>query len=329
MIPRSGDWKNALAQAVRDPAELLTLLELPERWLQPARRAAETFPLRVPRGYVARMVSGNPDDPLLRQVLPLREELEPAPGFVADPVGDRAAAAAPGLLHKYHGRVLMTLTGACAVHCRYCFRRHFPYAEENPRADGWSAALDYIAGQPEVTEVVLSGGDPLAMDDAPLSALAEKLAAIRHVRRLRVHTRLPVVLPERVTDELLGWLTGTRLDPVMVIHANHSAEIDTVAAGALRRLRGAGVPLFNQAVLLRGVNDNVTALIELSERLFAADVIPYYLHLLDPVAGAAHFDVSEEKATALVEAARQRLPGYLVPQLVRERAGAASKLPVF
>lgn len=329
MIPRSADWKNALAGAVRDPAELFALLELPRELLGRARQASADFSLRVPRGYVARMAKGDPADPLLRQVLPLGEELHSVPGFVADPVGDLQASTVPGLLHKYAGRALLVATGACAVHCRYCFRRHFPYADENPSRGNWEAALDYLAADTSIEEVILSGGDPLLLDDARLEELTRRLEAIPHLRRLRIHSRLPVVLPERVDSGLLSWLRSGRLRPVMVIHANHANEIDAEVRRALHRLRQADVTLLNQTVLLKGVNDSIEALAELSEALFEAGVLPYYLHLLDRVSGAAHFQVDGERARDLMAHLRARLSGYLVPRLVREVAGEPGKRPVF
>ncbi len=321
-------WRQALADAVRDPAELLDLLRLDPALLPAARRAARLFPLRVPRGYVARMRPGDPGDPLLRQVLPLGRELEEAAGFGGDPVGDRAAAVAPGLLHKYRGRVLLLVTAACAVHCRYCFRRELPYGELGAGPSGWDQALARVAADSGVHEVILSGGDPLAASDERLAELAAAIAAIPHVRRLRVHSRMPVVLPERMDDRLLAWLAGGRLRPVVVLHANHAREIDDAVRAACGRLREAGVTLLNQSVLLAGVNDSAAALAELSEALFEAGALPYYLHLLDRVRGAAHFEVGEARARRLLGQAAARLPGYLVPRLVREVPGAAAKVAV-
>lgn len=318
-------WQQDLAEAVRDPAELLQMLDLSPDLLAPALRAGRDFPLRVPRSYVARMRKGDPDDPLLRQVLPLAAEDVPSPGFITDPVGDLQAMPRPGLLHKYHGRALLITTGACAVHCRYCFRRHFPYGGANPAAGQWQAALDHIAGDPSLREIILSGGDPLSLSDARLAALAEQLAAIPHVRRLRIHTRLPIVLPSRVNQELTGWLTDSPLQKVLVVHANHAREIDAETAKALRDLKNCDVTLLNQSVLLRGVNDSAETLTNLSETLYEAGVLPYYLHLLDKVQGAAHFDVPEAEARRLLTLLRDRLPGYLVPRLVREIEGEASK----
>ena len=274
------------------------------------------------------MRRGDSADPLLRQVLPLEAEAEAGAGFSQDPVGDRQASLSPGLLHKYEGRVLMVTTGACAVHCRYCFRRHFPYHETPRTPADWALALRQIAADSTIGEVILSGGDPLTLVDATLAELAERIAAIAHVRRLRVHTRLPVMIPERVTPELLQWLTGTRLAPVMVIHANHAAELQGSAAAAVRRIVSAGVPTLNQAVLLRGVNDSVEALAELSERLVDLGVMPYYLHQLDRVAGAAHLEVPVAEGLRIVEQLRQRLPGYAVPRYVREVAGQPYKTPL-
>lgn len=318
-------WQRELAQAISDPAELIQLLKLDPALIEPARAAARQFPLRVPRGFAARMRPGDPADPLLRQVLPLGVENAAAPGFIRDPVGDLAAKVGPGLLQKYQGRVLLTATGACAVHCRYCFRRHFPYAEENPTVEGWGAALAHIAADASVTEVIVSGGDPLTLADARLADLFASLAAVSHVQRLRMHTRLPVVLPTRVTPGLCQLLVGTRLQCVMVLHANHANEIDDTVVAAIQQLRAAGVTLLNQSVLLAGVNDDAGVLCALSERLFALGVLPYYLHLLDRVEGAAHFDVEERVAKQLWLEVAARLPGYLVPRLVREEPGAAAK----
>ena len=321
-------WQQELARAITAPEELLVATGLGTEWLPAARAAARLFPLRVPHGFVARMRRGDPHDPLLRQVLPLAEECLTAPDFAADPVGDAAAMTVPGVLHKYRGRVLLTATGACAVHCRYCFRRHFSYADANPAADHWQAALGYIAADDSITEVILSGGDPLTLSDRRLRELTGALAAIPHVRRLRIHTRLPIVLPERVDDGLLGWLADLRQPCVVVVHVNHANELDAAVKAALVRLKDAGVQLLNQSVLLRGVNDSGAALAALSEALFACGVLPYYLHLLDKVQGAAHFDVPEPIAQAIVTDMRGRLPGYLVPRLVRERSGAPAKIPI-
>jgi len=318
-------WQRELARAITDPAELIRILELDPALIPPARRAARRFGLRVPRGYVARMRVGDPDDPLLRQVLPLALEELPAAGFARDPVGDLAAMTAAGVLHKYHGRVLLTATGACAVHCRYCFRRHFPYAAANPAVGSWRPALEYVAADPSIHEVILSGGDPLTLSDDKLAGLIDALAELPHVRRVRVHTRLPIVLPERVTPELCALLTGTRLQSVVVVHANHPAEIDARTFDALQCLRRTGVALLNQSVLLRGVNDDADTLCRLSESLFAAGVLPYYLHLLDRVDGAAHFDIDEPTARRLWRRMSARLPGYLVPRLVREEEGRPAK----
>lgn len=335
MLPRisvSGQataWQKLLAQAISDPKELLEILDLPAHALPLGHLAGRQFALRVPRGYVARMRKGDPHDPLLRQVFPLHDEEMLLPGYVTDPVGDLTAMPVPGVLHKYHGRVLLVTTGACAIHCRYCFRRHFPYGDANPASHEWNAAVDYIASDITISEVILSGGDPLTLSDQRLASLAQRLSDISHLKRLRIHTRLPIVLPERIDEALLDWLRHCRLTPVMVIHANHRNEIDETVANALLRLTQAGVVLLNQSVLLHGVNNTVLALADLSERLFETGVIPYYLHLLDKVQGASHFDVKISQAQQLMGELRNCLPGYLVPRLVEERSGAASKLPVF
>jgi len=335
--PTPGLWRRLLAQGVGSVDELLGLLELrcaseeldeePSESGALASGALASFPLKVPRGFVERMRKGDPHDPLLLQVLPRSQERATVPGFDADPVGECHVSPRPGLLRKYRGRALLVVTGACAIHCRYCFRRHFPY-DGHVGLDRWQAVLAHLAGDPSVTEVILSGGDPLVVTDRRLSRLVREIAAIDSVRRLRVHSRLPVVLPERVDADLLEWLAGTRLNPVMVIHANHPNEIDEGVAAAMTRLRSVGVPVLNQAVLLAGINDDVEVLTRLSERMFEIGVLPYYLHLLDPVAGAAHFDVPEDRARGLMRDLSVRLPGYLLPRLVRERPGAPAKVPV-
>lgn len=325
-VPRYASWQDALKDAVRDVGELCRLLELPPGTA--AARAAKDFPLLVPRGYVARMRPDDPADPLLRQVLPLGDELADVAGFATDPVGDGAAARQPGLLQKYEGRVLLVTTGACAVHCRYCFRRHYPYSETPRSLDDWRPALDEIAADRSVHEVILSGGDPLTLVDGALAGLIDELAAIRHVRRLRIHTRLPIVIPERVTDGLVAMLCDTRLVPIVVVHANHANELDQTVARALGRLADAGAPLLNQAVLLHGVNDSVEAQAALCERLVDLRVMPYYLHQLDRVAGAAHFEVPAEIGRDIVAQLRTRLPGYAVPRYVQEVPGAASKVVI-
>jgi EF-P beta-lysylation protein EpmB len=321
-------WQQALARAITDPAELVAMLRLDPALLPAAQAAAKQFPLRVPRGFVARMKVGDPNDPLLKQVLPLGIELEPTQGFSSDPVGDLASRIAPGVLHKYHGRALLIATGACGIHCRYCFRRHFPYGADTASAQHWEPALAAIRADHSIREVILSGGDPLSLNDRRLSELSSALQAIPHVKRLRIHTRQPVVLPERVDANLLGWLESIRLQKVMVLHVNHAQEIDASVQSACAALSKAGVKLFNQAVLLRGVNDSVAALSQLSEDLFASGVLPYYLHVLDRVQGSAHFEVSETRAAELMRELSTLLPGYLVPKLVREIPGRTSKTPV-
>jgi EF-P beta-lysylation protein EpmB len=274
------------------------------------------------------MHRGDSRDPLLLQVLPVQQEAQETTGFLRDPLEELDSMPVPGLLHKYQGRALLTVTGACAVHCRYCFRRHFPYAEANPVTGHWPQSIEYIRQHPDITEVILSGGDPLTLSDDRLQSLADQLATIDHLRTLRIHSRLPVVLPERVDENLLSWLAAQRLKVVMVIHCNHPNEIDTGVIGAMDRLRRAGVVLLNQSVLLRNINDEAATLISLSERLFAAGVLPYYLHQLDRVQGAAHFEVSARTARKLMNEVSASLPGYLVPRLVQEIPGMPGKTPL-
>lgn len=321
-------WQQALAEAISDPAELLNLLELPGDILPISGPATRQFPLRVPRSYVARMRKGDPADPLLLQILPaMAEEIETA-GYYSDPVGDLAAMPIPGVLHKYRGRVLLITTGACGIHCRYCFRRHFPYGEANPAPGVWRQALEYIAADSSITEVILSGGDPLALPDHRLVELTNQISKIPQIQRLRIHSRLPIVLPERIDAELLAWLRNSPLQKVMVVHTNHPNELGEDTARGLRNIRDCGVTLLNQSVLLRGINDSAELLAALSESLFSAGVLPYYLHLLDKVRGASHFDVDETTAMTLMTALQNRLPGYLVPRLVREIPGSPAKTPL-
>lgn len=321
-------WQAAWRDAVRDPRELLAMLDLPSLAARISDAAAAQFPLRVPRGFVARMRIGDPHDPLLRQVLPLDEEDRIVPGYALDAVGDGAANAGTGLIRKYHGRALLIATGSCAVHCRYCFRRHYPYAEQTAAADGWGEALASIAADPSINEVILSGGDPLSLATPKLRQLTDGLARIGHVRRLRIHSRLPIVLPQRVDADLLSWLSALPWPVAVVVHANHGNEFDGEVDAAIAALRRAGAQVLNQAVLLRGINDSLDALARLCERAYAAGVLPYYLHQLDRVHGTAHFEVPDADALALHAALAARLPGYLVPRLVREVPGARGKTPL-
>lgn len=321
-------WQEQLATSIRDPKQLLQLLELDPALLEGALAAHGDFPLRVPLAYLQRIAKGNPDDPLLRQVLPLGVELLATPGYSADPLEEKNANPAPGLVHKYHGRVLLIVSPNCAINCRYCFRRHFPYGDNKPGRNEWQQALDYIAADSSITEVIFSGGDPLAASDRQLQWLVEQLEQIPHLQRLRIHTRLPVVIPDRVTDHCLQWLADTRLLTSMVIHSNHPNELDEGVEAALQRLRKTGVTLLNQAVLLAGVNDSPDTLNRLSQRLFECGVLPYYLHQLDRVSGAAHFAVTDEKALELMQTLMSSLPGYLVPKLVREVPDVPHKVPL-
>jgi len=320
-------WRELWRDAITDPGELLQAVGLGGRAdLLPPDDAG--FALRVPRGFVARMRRNDPFDPLLLQVLPQLAEHDQAEGFTLDAVGDMASKAGHGVLHKYDGRALLIASGSCAINCRYCFRRHFPYGEEIAAASQWHEALAHVKADPSIRELILSGGDPLALATHKLEELTRSLADLPHIIRLRIHSRLPVVLPERVDDAFIGWLTAVPLQKVVVLHANHANELDASVDAACARLRAAGATVLNQSVLLRGINDDADTLAELSERLFAAGVLPYYLHQLDRVQGAAHFEVDDKRALALMEALRARLPGYLVPRLVREVGGDASKRPL-
>jgi EF-P beta-lysylation protein EpmB len=318
------DWRAALRAAFRTPGELLDFLEM-----SPEQRAAlepcdNAFAQLVPRGFAARMRKGDLDDPLLRQVLPIAREREAVAGFSGDPLAEIEVARS-GILRKYAGRALLIATAACPVHCRYCFRRHFPYAEHAAMRDEWRTTVAALAEDNEITEVILSGGDPLTLTNRRLGTLIDQLDALEHLETLRIHTRFPIVLPERVDNGLVDLLATTRLRVVLVVHCNHAQEIDRGVETALSRLGSAGTTVLNQSVLLDGVNDDADTLVELSRRLFEAGALPYYLHELDRVAGAAHFEVEASRARELIDAIRSRLPGYLVPRLVRETPGALSK----
>ena len=325
---RPHDWHDSLSRAIRDPDTLIEMLGLPKSFKKPARVAAELFPLLVPLSFVARMRPADPNDPLLRQVLPLGDESLEVAGFTVDPVGDGNSRRAAGLLHKYHGRALMISTGACAVHCRYCFRRHYPYGNEPRRLDDWEPAFAELNSDTSISEVLLSGGDPLMLTDSRLSDLIARLATIPHLRRVRIHSRLPIVLPDRVTRSLIDLMRGTRLTPIMVVHANHPNEVVDDCEQALKTLVQSGITTLNQTVLLRGINDDAETLTNLSERLIDVGVIPYYLHQLDRVQGTAHFEVEESNGIALISELRKRLPGYAVPQFVREESGMMHKTPL-
>ncbi|WP_353085523.1 EF-P beta-lysylation protein EpmB [Stenotrophomonas sp.] len=321
-------WQQRWREAIRDPRELLRQLGLDPAELGVSDEAAGQFAVRVPQGFAARMRHGDRHDPLLRQVLPITDELKVVPGFSLDAVGDGAAKKATGVIQKYRGRALLVTTGSCAINCRYCFRRHFDYGTENAAREGWRDAVEAIAQDPDIDEVILSGGDPLSLATHKLVELTQALKQIPHLRRLRIHSRLPVVLPERVDDELVQWIASLPWPVAFVIHANHANEFDASVDAAMARLRAAGATLLNQAVLLRGVNDSIEALQGLSERSFAAGVLPYYLYQVDRVEGVAHFEVADDTAKDLHAQLTARLSGYLVPKLVREISGDSSKRPV-
>lgn len=324
------NWQSQLSDLITDPHELLEILKLsPEQLLSGALLASKQFKLRVPRAFVERMRVGDPLDPLLLQVLPHHLELEEHPGFVTDPLGEEQANQQPGVLHKYSSRFLLTLTGACAVHCRYCFRRHFPYQENLPKHEDWINIRQYLESQPEINEVILSGGDPLTLSNRKLKLWIERLESVPHLKFLRIHSRVPIVIPNRIDEELLTMLKNSRLRIILVVHSNHASELDDSTCTQLNQLVQQHITVLNQAVLLKGVNDSAQVLIDLSYRLFDAGVMPYYLHVLDKVKGAQHFDLSPECIHEIYTEVLASLPGYLVPKLVREIAGEKNKTPLF
>ncbi|WP_052284671.1 EF-P beta-lysylation protein EpmB [Kluyvera genomosp. 1] len=326
--PSREDWLMQLADVLTDPDELLRLLNIDaDENLLAGREAKRLFALRVPRAFVARMEKGNPNDPLLRQVLTSQEEFIAAPGFSTDPLEEQHSVV-PGLLHKYRNRALLLVKGGCAVNCRYCFRRHFPYADNQGNKRNWQAALDYVSAHPELDEIIFSGGDPLMAKDHELDWLLTQLESIPHIKRLRIHSRLPIVIPVRITDTLVTRFERSSLQILLVNHINHANEIGVEFRTAMANLRRAGVTLLNQSVLLRGVNDNAQTLADLSNALFDAGVMPYYLHVLDKVQGAAHFLISDEEAREIVRELLTLVSGYMVPKLAREIGGEPSKTPL-
>lgn len=320
-------WQQELAKAIRDPIVLGQYLALPSAWVREHSRARELFPLMVTRHFVSLMEHGNPDDPLLRQVMPSSDEYLEQEDFVSDPLVEQDSAT-PGLLHKYKSRILVILRGGCAINCRYCFRRHFPYGEHHFGRQQRQEMLAYIKADPSINEVILSGGDPLLATDEQLEQLLTELEALPQLKRVRIHSRLPVVLPERLTKRLAERLAASRLQAILVLHANHPNEIAPHLVSSLADWAQAGITLLNQSVLLAGVNDDAEVLAELSEALFAAKVMPYYLHQLDKVKGASHFAVTDAEALQIAAQLRVLLPGFLVPRLVREVAGEPSKTPL-
>lgn len=321
-------WQQQLSEAFTTIEDLCAYLELSPEALPISSEATNNFPLRVPVSFAASIEKGNPDDPLLRQVLPLRDELMDYPGYSLNPVGDIEASVQTGMLHKYNGRVLLINTGTCAINCRYCFRRNFPYNEMQLGKQQENLVIEQIRSDPTISEVILSGGDPLLLSDARLGQLVNQLKTVEHVKRIRIHSRLPIVLPARITDELIKVLANSGKQTVLVVHCNHANEINERVIEAFNLLKNKGIILLNQSVLLKGINDNASTLCQLSEDLFELGILPYYLHLLDKATGTGHFEVSEEKALALIEGVRNRLPGYLVPKLVREISGAEAKQTV-
>jgi len=319
-------WKQELADAISSPIELLSLLEIDSHGAEHILKSPD-FKMRVPRHYANKMEAGNRFDPLLKQVLPIIDEDEIS-GLI-DPVGDLEAMPTPGLHHKYHGRALMITTGACAIHCRYCFRRHYPYEQANIKNEYLASTLSYLNEHEDINEIILSGGDPLVLDDSKIAHIINSLETVEHLQWLRIHTRLPVVLPSRITDTLLTLLSSSRFRVTMVIHANHANELTTDEFEAFNKIRSHDITLLNQSVLLRGVNDKANTLVTLSEKLYDYGVLPYYLHCLDPVQGAMHFSVSTSNSIAMIDEMRAKLPGFLVPKLVREEQGKHSKTEIF
>lgn len=318
-------WQTEFQRIITDPIKLIDRLQLPKTLKTDAINASQLFPLRVPEPYIRRIQPQNPTDPLLLQVLPLGYELTQHDTYTQDPVGEVSLNQPVGMIQKYPGRVLLMLSRHCVINCRYCFRRHFPYSEHHIPKAQWRQRLNEIAGDQSISEVIYSGGDPLSLGDQQLAWFTRKIGQIPHIKRLRVHTRLPIMVPSRVTDTMVDAITHSNLNTVVVVHSNHANEIDAAVTGAFRRLSTAGITLLNQSVLLRRINDSATTLSQLSETLFDAGVMPYYLHTLDKVSGAHHFAVSDADTQHIYQTLQTQLPGYLVPILATEEAGKLSK----
>jgi EF-P beta-lysylation protein EpmB len=338
MIPRTNtivqtkDWQNSLATAISSVAQLLEYVGMAKHPSVLSDDNFNQFPLRVPHSYADKIKKGDINDPLLLQVLPTKDELECLPGYTVDPLAEQEASPAPGIIHKYHGRVLLVITGACAIHCRYCFRRHFPYQQHRMGSDEREQTLDYLRNDQSISEIIFSGGDPLAVNDKLLGQWIAAIGEISHIKRLRFHTRLPAVIPERITHDLLTNISQCRQQIIFVMHINHANEIDSDIAAAVRKLKDHDVTVLNQTVFLKGINDNSHTLADLSTMLFRAGVLPYYLHILDKVAGGAHFDLAQNEAQHIYAKLTKLLPGYLVPKLVMEQAGHSAKTilpPIF
>ncbi|WMY95272.1 MAG: EF-P beta-lysylation protein EpmB [Arsenophonus sp.] len=321
-------WIKQLNEAVKNHHELLKLLSLeddPE--LSSGAPAHKLFPLRVPRPFIKKMKIGDPQDPLLRQVITLKSEFNLTPMFSVDPLNEQNNPI-PGLLHKYYNRILLLVKNSCAVNCRYCFRRYFPYKKNKGNKETWQIALNYIQQHKEVNEIIFSGGDPLMAKDHELDWLITQLERISHIKRLRIHSRLPVVIPKRITNTLCQRFYVSRLQIILVTHINHPNEIDNIFYDSMKKLKKTNVTLLNQSVLLRGINDNAHTLEQLSDKLFQNGILPYYLHLLDKVQGSAHFLVTEEEAKTIMKTLITRLSGYLVPKLTKEVAGKLHKIQI-
>jgi len=324
LLQQTKTWQQDLADGFSNIEEICNYLDISQATKQ-LITTSSTFPLRVPREFVDRMEKGNLNDPLLKQILPIKDEHITSPGFINDPVGDMDSMTETGVIHKYHGRVLLITTGSCAINCRYCFRRNFPYNKAQLSTQKKSIAINYIKKQQDISEVILSGGDPLLLNDQKIIGLIQQIDSIPHIKRIRIHSRIPIVLPSRITTEFCNKLSLIKKDLVLVVHSNHSNELNTQVKLACKKLKDANITLLNQAVLLKGINDNADQLYALHEKLFSFNILPYYLHLLDKAAGTAHFEVSQDIAISLINQLKTVLPGYLVPKLVREQAGASNK----
>ena len=327
---QNSPWQQQLKNTVNNIQELCSELDLDYNTLKHGRLNLQPkFPLKVSRYYLNKINKNNLNDPLLLQILPQVEELKSAPNFCHDPLEEEKYTKVPGLIHKYHNRVLLTVTGACGIHCRYCFRQNFPYENNILAQKERDLQLDYIIKNININEVILSGGDPLCVNNKYLDLLLSSLTSIPHIKTIRFHSRMPIVIPDRIDEELIEilnrYINNQHVNIVLVTHCNHPDELDEHIKNKMALLKNIGITILNQSVLLKNINDNAKTLVDLSHKLFECHILPYYLHLLDPVTGTSHYEVKHSNAKLLIKEVSSKLSGYLVPKLVQEIAGMPSK----
>lgn len=322
-------WQLELKNSITNYLDLFKLLNLnPKHPKLIDTIQYSQFPLLVTNSFINRIQKMDINDPLLRQILPTTQELQNNNSFCADPLQEANFNKIPGLLHKYSSRVLIIVTKACAINCRYCFRKEFQYSANIASGKNLENIINYIAKDSSIIEVILSGGDPLIAPNNYLQHLISKLESIKHIETVRIHSRVPIILPCRLEPEFINILLKSRLNIVLVTHTNHPQEINQEVAEYFKLLQNTKITLLNQTVLLKNINDNAGVLAELSRKLFSIKILPYYLHILDKVNGTKHFAVKLSTAKKIYGELQSKLPGYLVPKLVTEKPGAKHKIMV-